>query len=183
MKTLEADRLILRPFRESDAEDLYAYARVEGVGEAAGWTHHKSLDESRAILADFIAKGDVFALELKESGRVIGSLGLHATNNGAKYDPQRELGYVLSREYWGRGLMSEAAARAVQYAFEDMALNTLWCAHFIGNDRSRRVIEKTGFRYLKPFVYDTRDGRRLESLLYILTREDYENRLKTTEGE
>ena len=183
MKTLETDRLILRPFREDDAEDLYAYARVEGVGEAAGWTHHKSLDESRAILADFIAKGDVFALELKESGRVIGSLGLHATNNGAKYDLQRELGYVLSREYWGRGLMSEAAARAVQYAFEDMALNTLWCAHFIGNDRSRRVIEKTGFRYLKPFVYDTRDGRHLESLLYILTREDYENRLKTTEGE
>ena len=182
MKTLETDRLILRPFRESDAEDLYAYARVEGVGEAAGWTHHKSLDESRAILADFIKKGDVFALELKESSRVIGSLGLHATNNGAKYDPQRELGYSLSRDYWGRGLMSEAAARAVRYAFEDMALNTLWCAHFIGNDRSRRVIEKTGFRYLKPFVYDTRDGRRLESLLYILTREDYENRLKTTKG-
>ena len=183
MKTLETDRLILRPFRESDAEDLYAYARVEGVGEAAGWTHHKSLDESRAILTDFIKKGDVFALELKERGRVIGSLGLHATNNGEKYDPQRELGYVLSREYWGRGLMSEAAARAVRYAFEDMALNTLWCAHFIGNDRSRRVIEKTGFRYLKPFVYDTRDGRRLESLLYILTREDYENRLKMTRGE
>ncbi len=183
MKTLETDRLILRPFRESDAEDLYAYARVEGVGEAAGWTHHKSLDESRAILADFIKKGEVFALELKESGRVIGSLGLHATNNGEKYDPQRELGYVLSRDYWRRGLMSEAAARAVSYAFEDMALNTLWCAHFIGNDRSRRVIEKTGFHYLKPFVYDTRDGRRLESLLYILTREDYENRLKTTGGE
>ncbi len=111
MKTLETDRLILRPFRESDAEDLYAYARVEGVGEAAGWTHHKSLDESRAILADFIKKGEVFALALKESGRVIGSLGLHATNNGEKYDPQRELGYVLSRDYWGRGLMSEAAAR------------------------------------------------------------------------
>lgn len=183
MKTLETDRLILRPFRESDTEDLYAYARVEGVGEAAGWTHHKSLDESRAILTDFIKKGEVFALELKESSRVIGSLGLHATNNDAKYDPQRELGYVLSRDYWGRGLMSEAAARAVSYAFEDMALNTLWCAHFIGNDRSRRVIEKTGFRYLKPFVYDTRDGRHLESLLYILTREDYENRLKMTRGE
>ena len=183
MKTLETERLILRPFRESDTEDLYAYARVEGVGEAAGWTHHKSLDESRAILTDFIKKGEVFALELKESSRVIGSLGLHATNNGAKYDPQRELGYVLSRDYWGRGLMSEAAARAVSYAFEDMALNTLWCAHFIGNDRSRRVIEKTGFRYLKPFVYDTRDGRHLESLLYILTREDYENRLKMTRGE
>lgn len=183
MKTLETDRLILRPFRKDDAEDLYAYARVEGVGEAAGWTHHKSLDESRAILADFIKNGDVFALELKETGHVIGSLGLHATDNGEKYDPQRELGYVLSREYWGRGLMSEAAARAVRYAFEDMALATLWCAHFIGNDRSRRVIEKTGFRFLKSFVYGTRDGRRLESLLYILTREDYENKLKTTKGE
>ena len=65
MKTLETDRLILRPFRESDAEDFYAYARVEGVGEAAGWAHHRSIDESRAILADFIKKDDVYALELK----------------------------------------------------------------------------------------------------------------------
>ncbi|MDD6871508.1 MAG: GNAT family N-acetyltransferase [Clostridiales bacterium] len=182
MKTLETDRLILRPFREDDAEDFYAYARVEGVGEAAGWTHHRSIDESRAILADFIKKDDVYALELKQTGRVIGSLGLHAVNNGEEYNPQRELGYVLSRDHWGKGLMSEAAARAVSYAFEDMALNTLWCAHFIDNDRSRRVIEKTGFRYLKPFVYNTRDGRHLESMLYILTREDYENRLKTTKG-
>lgn len=153
------------------------------MGKAAGWTHRKSLDESREILADFIKKGDVFALELRKSGRVIGLLGLHTTNSGAKYDPQRKLGYVFSREYWGRGLVGEAAARAVRYAFEGMALNTLWCAHFIGNERSRRVIEKTGFRFLKPFVYDARDGRRLESLLYILTRKDYENRLKTTRGE
>ena len=92
------------------------------MGEAAGWTHHKSLDESRAILADFIKKDDVYALELKQTGRVIGSLGLHAVNNGEEYNPQRELGYVLSRDHWGKGLMSEAAARAVRYAFEEMAL-------------------------------------------------------------
>ena len=183
MKTLETERLILLPFRESDAEDFYAYARVEGVGEAAGWTHHKSIDESRAILADFIKNDDVYALELKENGRVVGSLGLHATDNGAQYSPQRELGYVLARDQWGKGLMTEAAARAARFAFEEMGLKTLWCAHFMGNDRSRRVIEKTGFRFVKPFVYDTRDGRHVDALLYILTREDYDKSNKTIKGE
>ena len=79
-------------------------------------------------------------------------------------------------------LLPEAVERAIGYGFEVLGLDALTVCHFRENDRSRRVIEKTGFRYLKPFVYNTRDGRHLESMLYILTREDYENRLKTTKG-
>ena len=73
---IETTRLILRPWQESDLADFYEYARVEGVGEMAGWCHHKSMAESRTILEMFIRGKKTLALELKESGKVIGSLGL-----------------------------------------------------------------------------------------------------------
>ena len=70
---IETERLILRPWQESDLEDLYTYASVEGVGERAGWSCHKSREESLFILNSFIEHKKTLALELKENGCVIGS--------------------------------------------------------------------------------------------------------------
>ena len=63
---LQTERLTLRPWRETDLEDFYAYASVDGVGQMAGWTPHQSREESREILGHFIAGKHTFALELKE---------------------------------------------------------------------------------------------------------------------
>ena len=73
---IETERIILRPWKETDAEDFYEYARVEGVGQMCGWLPHKDLEESKTILNLFIQDKKTFALELKETGKVIGSLGL-----------------------------------------------------------------------------------------------------------
>ena len=101
---LRTERLILRPWRESDLDDFFEYASVDGVGEMAGWSHHKTKEETQAILTAFISGKKTFAIE--RSGKVIGSLGIE------KYDEEklpefndksgRELGFVLSKEYWGR---------------------------------------------------------------------------------
>ncbi len=107
---LKTQRLTLRPWRVTDLQDFYAYASVDGVGQMAGWSPHKNLEESRQILDDFIARKNGFALEYQ--GRVIGSLGIEEYNEA--YFPElshmsgREIGYVLSKEYWGQGLMPEA---------------------------------------------------------------------------
>ena len=69
---LYTERLVLRPWRQSDAEDLFEYASVDGVGQMAGWSPHKDLDESRRILNLFIDEKKTFALEY--NGKVIGSL-------------------------------------------------------------------------------------------------------------
>ena len=102
---IETERLILRPWRESDLNDLYEYASVPGVGEMAGWSHHKSVEESHQILSSFIFHKKTFALEYKENGKVIGSLGLEEMEpdplTGEKCG--REVGYVLSKDYWGQG--------------------------------------------------------------------------------
>jgi len=83
---LETERLVLRPFSGDDLDDLYEYASIPGVGEMAGWPHHESVDTSKRILQSFIEEKEVFALELKKNGKVVGSLGLH--DSWANDDPQ-----------------------------------------------------------------------------------------------
>ena len=100
---IETPRLILRAFRESDLEDFYRYASVDGVGEMAGWRHHESREETQRILDSFIEHDKTFALCLKENNRVIGSLGVEKYGLEDKlsefFDYRgRELGYVLSKE-------------------------------------------------------------------------------------
>lgn len=72
--TLHTDRMILRPWRHTDLDDLYAYASVDGVGQMAGWKPHESKGESQKILDMFIGHKKTFALEYQ--GKVIGSLGV-----------------------------------------------------------------------------------------------------------
>ena len=168
---IETERLILRPWTEKDVDDLYAYAKVDGVGEMAGWNHHQSLEESKRILASFIAQKKTFALELKESGNVIGSLGLEPRDEDAGLPEQlqgREIGYVLSKEHWGRGLMPEAVKVVIAYCFEELGFDYLICGHFDRNDRSRRVVEKSGFRFWKNAVTPTARGVDEPEKLYVL---------------
>lgn len=158
---IETDRLILRAWRETDLADLYEYASVEGVGEMAGWNHHQSMEESQRILDFFISGKKTFALELKENGKVIGSLGLEPRDEDAGLPEElqgREIGYVLSRDYWGRGLMPEAVKAVIDYCFQELSFDYLTCGHFDRNDRSRRVVEKSGFRFLKNVVTPTARG-------------------------
>ena len=155
---LTTERLIIRPWRESDLADFYEYARVDGVGQMAGWNPHRNMDESQRILSHFIEGKHVFALEYQ--GKVIGSLGVepyreeHYPELGAMQG--REIGYVLSKDYWGQGLMTEAVKAVIEWLFCEETLDFIICGHFIQNDRSRRVIEKCGFRYLKTVSFETK---------------------------
>lgn len=167
---LETERLILRPWREADLEDLYTYASVDGVGEMAGWPHHENRDVSHGILERFIRERKTFALELKETGAVIGSLGIEEGEPAELTDSGlcgRELGYVLGKAYWGRGLMTEAVAEVIRYCFEELKFDFLICCHFVRNEQSRRVIEKSGFEYLRDIEYRTWCGEVERHRMYI----------------
>lgn len=167
---LTTDRLTLRPFRDSDLQDFYEYSRVDGVGQMAGWMPHKSPEESRAILDMFIREKKTLALE--HQGKVIGSLGVECYNE--KNYPElaqlqgREIGYVLAKDYWGQGLMPEAVQAVIDYLFETENLDFLICGHFDRNARSRRVIEKCGFRYSRTVRLATDYGTQESSMEYIL---------------
>ena len=144
---LKTERLILRPFRETDAEDLYAYARDPRVGPIAGWPIHGSPEESREIIRTVFAAPNVFALELREIGRVIGSAGLVGRHPAGEIPdcPDDEIGYALSPDHWGRGLVPEAVEALLGYGFTELDLRRIWCGHYAGNWRSDRVIRKCGY--------------------------------------
>ena len=168
---IETERLILRSWRECDLQDLYEYASIEGVGECAGWNHHKSLEDSKKILDSFIQHRKTFALELKENGKVIGSLGLEARDEDAGLEAKlqgREIGYVLSKDYWGAGLMTEAVTATINFCFQKLDFDYLTCGHFDYNERSRRVVEKCGFQFLKNVVTSTARGIDEPGKLYVL---------------
>ena len=167
---LTTDRLTLRPWRESDLNDFYEYASVDGVGQMAGWNPHRNVEESKEILSHFIEGKCIFALEYL--GKVIGSLGVHGYNE-TQYPELAELtgveiGYVLSKAYWGRGLMPEAVRVVIDWLFQEMQLDFILCGHFVQNNQSRRVIEKCGFRYVKTVPFETRLGTVEMALDYIL---------------
>lgn len=175
MKPVVTDRLILRPWSEQDAPDLYEYAVDPAVGPMAGWKPHESLRESQIIIRElFIKKDDCWAVSLKDSGKVIGSVGLHEDRLRQGIS-SKMLGYVLSQKYWGRGIATEAARAAVAYGFEEMGLSVISVGHFPSNAKSARVIEKCGFIREGTLRSALRiyDGRVVDEVTYSITREEY----------
>lgn len=170
---IETERLLLRSFRESDLKDFYEYASIEGVGEMAGWKHHQSIEKSKEILDTFIKEDIVFAICLKDSGRVIGSLGVekygleNKLTEFANYTG-REIGYVLSKSYWGIGLMTEAVRGAIDYLFNSLNYDFLLCGYYDFNHQSKRVQEKVGFKPYRKLIMDTSMGTGEDGVLNLL---------------
>ena len=172
---LETERLILRAFTEADMDDFYAYASVPGVGEMAGWPHHESVETSKKIIKTFIDDKNVFALFHKAHQKVIGSLGIHRSwvDEVEKYRNlnAKEIGFVLSKEYWGQGLTCEAVEATAAYGFGSLGLDAITCCHFVENIQSRRVIEKCGFNFVKDDVYYSKQlDRHFDEKKYIRLR-------------
>lgn len=173
--TLKTERLLIRPWRQSDLDDFYSYASVDGVGQMAGWKPHESKEESKIILDMFISHKKTFALEYQ--GKVIGSVGIEKYNE--THFPEfenkkcREIGYVLSKEYWGQGLMPEALKEVIRFLFENANLDVIFCGHFLWNEQSHRVQEKSGFKHYAFDTYETAFGTTEENEVTILKREDW----------
>jgi len=171
-------RLVLRPIAMDDLADVYAYASVPGVGEMAGWKHHESMEETEAILQSMIAQKEALAVVYKADQKMIGTLGLHPVGEEeTEAYPQyrmREIGYVLSKAYWGQGLMPEAVRAVIRYCFDTLKLDGLSCCHFLENSQSRRVIEKCGFRYFTQGKFVAkRLNKTFDDIHYILLREEW----------
>ena len=175
--TLKTDRLTLRPWRQEDLDDFYEYASVDGVGQMAGWLPHESKETTQMILDSFISHKKTFALEL--DGKVIGSLGIESYKEDEFPELEqlrgRSIGYVLSKDFWARGLMPEAVKAVQAYLFEEAGFDFLVVSHYVWNGQSRRVIQKSGFKYLKTIQLNTRYNTVEDTLVYLLKKEDWRN--------
>lgn len=171
---INTDRLTLRPWKKSDLDDFFEYASVPGVGEAAGWIHHKTKEESEYILEMFIREKKTFAIDYE--GKVIGSVGIEMYNEEKMPEladkAGREIGFVLSKDYWGMGLMPEAVCAVINWLFDAVGLDFIVCGHSPENLRSKRVQDKCGFKSYKNSIHNTAWGEQRESCTNILFREE-----------
>ena len=172
---LYTDRLCLRPWLHRDLLDLYEYASVPGVGEMAGWRHHKSIAESERVLNYLIITRKTFALTLND--KVIGSLGVD--NYDTELFPElqdklgRELGFTLSRDYWGQGIMDEAVEAVCRWLFSELHFDFILCGCFEDNFRSVKLQEKCGFKFFCKAKLPDAMGNIRNARFSIIYKEDF----------
>ena len=144
---METERLILRPWREDDAETLFKYASDPEVGPRAGWPPHRSVEESREIINGIFGGEGMWAVALKETGEPIGCVGYLPSecSNLPIAEDEAEVGYWIAKPYWSQGICTEAMKAVVDYCFEVKGFTRLWGDYFPTNPSSGRVMEKCGF--------------------------------------
>jgi RimJ/RimL family protein N-acetyltransferase len=146
---LETERLLLRPWSESDAESLYEFAKDPRVGPIAGWPVHTSVENSKQIIRDVLSADGTYAIVQKGEEKPIGSIGLMIgeKSNLSIGNDEAEIGYWIGVPYWGKGMVPEAVKELMNYAFEKAGIQKMWCGYFDGNEKSKRAQEKCGFIY------------------------------------
>ena len=149
-KEIVTERLLLRPWQESDAESLYKYARDHEIGPIAGWPPHTSVEDSLNVIRTVFSAPETYAVVLKETGEPVGSAGImygEGLHSAQMQAGEAEIGYWIGRPFWGQGLIPEAVRRLLQRCFEELEFTAVWCGYYDGNAKSRRVMDKCGFRF------------------------------------
>jgi len=142
---LETKRALLRQWKMDDAEDVFDFGRDSEVSKYVLWDTHKTIGDTMDFLSRTIKNSDVvgFAIEEKKSKKVIGGCGIH---NWDELQSQVELGFVLARSCWNRGLMTEILQKIVEFCFTELEINRIYGKCAVENIGSARVMEKCGMQ-------------------------------------
>lgn len=181
LPVLETERLLLRPVRRKDAEDIYSYASDPEVARYVLWEPHRSLSETRAYIRcirSLYHRGlpSSWAVVRQDSGHVIGTIGFmwYSDTNSAA-----EIGYSFSRAEWNRGYATEALNAVIRSAFSSLPLNRLEAQHDLRNPASGRVMEKCGM--VREGILRQRirnKGEWIDVVLYAILRSDLEKHFR-----
>lgn len=146
---LETRRLVLRRMQKRDSHDMYEYASRRDVTEYLLWDPHESEYYTYRYLSYIQSRyraGDFYdwAVVVRENQKMIGTCGFTRFNTEAN---SAEVGYVLNPAYWGFGIAPEAVLNVMRFGFVNLHLNRIEARYMVGNDRSRRVMEKVGMTF------------------------------------
>ena len=174
---IETERLILRPWQETEADTLFKYASDPEIGPIAGRPPHTSVENSLEIIRTIFSAPETYAVVLKDTGEPVGSCGImfaDGLHSAAMKPGEAEIGYWIGKPYWGQGFIPEAVNALLSRCFNELALDAVWCGYYEGNSKSKRVCEKSGFK----FHHTNRDilsplGDKRTEHFHIMTKEDY----------
>jgi RimJ/RimL family protein N-acetyltransferase len=144
---VETERLLLRPWRDSDREPWPAMNADPRVREFfPGLLTRDRSDASIDLFMECFARDGFcfWAVEEKASARFAGFTGLHRVDFDAIFTPCVEIGWRLTHRFWGRGLSSEAARASLDYGFGRLGLSEIVAFTPMGNVGSRKVMERIG---------------------------------------
>lgn len=176
--SIETQRLLLRRWEH---KDFQAYVQIVSDPEVmvpAGCQPAGTLEAASAMFARDLRNDLCYAIVLKDAGEVIGRFKFQSDLRRFHVN-SLSVGYEMCRGYWGMGYMTEALAAMITYAFEKKKVDVLAVSHYSDNERSRRVIEKCGFKLegVVPWASRRFDGRICDDVCYSILREDYINGL------
>lgn len=181
MEILETERLLLRPFTEGDAEQMFRnWTSDARCAKYMLWEPDPSLEQTRQHLAEILQRyreNPLFfrwAITLRQDKEVIGSMQLRPVENSVETGG---VGYVIGQNWWGQGYMAEALTAVIRYGFERVEFKSICASHFPENPASGRVMQKAGMTYRGTCRVDGRQGT-VECIEYSLTKEEYARGLK-----
>ena len=147
--TLETERLVLREMRVGDCFDMFDYAQRREVTKYLTWSPHRDVEYTKAYLQNLKNhyKMGMFydwAVIIKSENKMIGTCGFTRFNLASN---SAEIGYVINPDFRGKGIAVEAAKKVMIFGFENLGLNRIEARYMVGNDASRRVMEKLGMTF------------------------------------
>ena len=184
---IETERLILRRFRENDIDDFFEVTSNKKVCDMSGWIYVEDKLSAQVILKHQIENPHEFAIVWKENNKVIGTIELKEYNknfytNMEVIDGAMELSYLLSEDYWGKGIVPEAINAMMDYGFNTLQVPQILAGYFVNNPQSKRVQEKTGFKEVGQIDYEFILQNKTETFVQTsMTKEEYLERQKNME--
>ena len=178
-KTIETKRLILRPVRMSDAEDMfYGWASDNEVTKYMTWKSHPDIETTKNYIADLLKRLENkecydWIIEYKETQKAIGSIGVVSFNDNFE---RAEAGYCLSKKYWNKGIMTEALTAVIKYLFDEAGFNRIEAFYIAGNEASGRVMKKCNMKFEGTEKQKRKDnnGNFCDASVYAILKKDFE---------
>lgn len=172
------DRLLLRKFREKDAKDMFDnWANDEIVTEYLSWPTHENIETTKKVLKSWIDNYDnndnyLWAITLKDKDQVLGSIGVNEISGEHEYCT---IGYCIGREFWGKGITTEAFKGIINYLFNEVKFERIQAYYHTNNPASGRVMAKSGLKYegrLRHYRKNTK-GEFVDCDFYGIIKEDF----------
>jgi len=156
---LESERFILRPFRHTDEEGLFALDSDPEVMKYLGGVqvqHREDIRNQIQHVHNQYAEYGIGRLVItdKKTGDFIGWAGLRYERDIRPDQPYYDVGYRILRKYWGQGIATETARESIRHGLEDLGLSALHACADVNHVVSNHVLQKVGMQWVEQFVYD-----------------------------
>lgn len=176
LKEIIGRNFILRELRLEDSNDFFEIANDFETTKYISWGPFSHITDCMIYLSDQIKTSAIYPYAIidKKTKKMIGKINYHTiyenTNTG-------ELGFILNKSYWNKGIMTACLKEMIKFGFEDLNLNKIIVGHVDLNESSKSVIKKCGFQYefKRDQAFITKDDKSLRDIIYYsLYKIDYE---------